>query len=61
VANFSGFPAMTVPLHRNATGLPVGPHFLARGGDEATLFQLAGQLERAQPWFDVHPEVPVGT
>jgi amidase len=60
VANFSGFPAMTVPLHRNAAGLPIGSHFLARGGDEATLFQLAGQLERAQPWFDTIPEVPVG-
>ena len=51
---------MTVPLHRNGAGLPIGSHFMARHGDEATLFQLAGQLERARPWFDDYPEVPVG-
>jgi len=26
--------------------------FVARMGEEATLFRLAGQLEQAQPWFD---------
>ncbi|MDQ3781601.1 MAG: amidase family protein, partial [Actinomycetota bacterium] len=57
VANFTGFPAMTVPLHRNPEGLPLGSHFMGRHGDEATLFQLAGQLERAHPWFDDYPEV----
>lgn len=61
VANFTGFPAMTMPLHRNRAGLPIGSHFMGRLGDEATLFQLAGQLERARPWFDDHPpEVVAG-
>lgn len=46
---------MSVPLHWNAAGLPIGMHFMGRFGDEATLFNLAGQLERAQPWFDRAP------
>jgi amidase len=57
VFNVTGQPAMSVPLHWNAQGLPIGMHFAARFGDEATLFRLAGQLERAAPWFDRRPPV----
>ncbi len=51
LANFTGQPAMSVPLHWTAQGLPCGVHFTAAIGDEATLFQLAAQIERAAPWF----------
>ncbi len=40
---------MSVPLFWNAAGLPIGVQFMAPFGDEATLFQLAAQLEAARP------------
>ncbi|MCA0239852.1 MAG: amidase [Proteobacteria bacterium] len=58
--NASGQPAASLPLFWSPDGLPIGVQFAARAGDEALLFRLAGQLERARPWFGRRPVVGVG-
>lgn len=55
LANITGQPSMSVPLHWSTDGLPIGTMFTARLGDEATLFRLAAQLEQARPWFNKRP------
>jgi len=50
LANVTGVPAMSVPLHSFGNGLPLGIHFLGGHGSEGLLFSLAAQLERALPW-----------
>jgi amidase len=42
---------MSVPLGRSrATGIPIGSHFVAAKGDDKLLYELAYELEEAQPW-----------
>lgn len=50
IHNVAGCPAMSVPLHFPAAGLPLGAHFAARPGEDATLLGLAYELEAARPW-----------
>ncbi|MFR9728816.1 amidase [Saccharopolyspora sp. MS10] len=55
LANLTGRPAMSVPLHRTADGLPLGVQFVAPLAGEGLLFRLAAQLERAAPWSALEP------
>lgn len=48
--NMTGQPAVSLPLHQTASGLPIGMQFVSRFGGESTLFRLAAQLEQAAPW-----------
>jgi amidase len=57
LANLTGQPGLSLPLHTSGEGLPVGVQFMARYGDEATLLQLGAQLEHAVPWAKKKPIV----
>lgn len=59
LANLTGVPAMSVPLHWSHTGLPMGSQFMAPMGEDKRLINLAAQLEAAQPWFDRRPAAPI--
>ncbi len=58
LANTTGLPAVSLPLHWSAEGLPIGVQFIAPYGREDRLLGLAGALERARPWSGRRP--PVG-
>lgn len=53
LANLTGQPAMTVPLHLTAAGLPVGIQLMAARGKENLLLSLAGKLEQTDYWVPV--------
>jgi amidase len=55
--NVTGQPAVSLPLHWSADGLPVGVQLVAAYGREDVLLQVAGQLEALQPWEGRVPPV----
>ncbi len=55
--NMSGQPAISLPLHRTAEGLPIGVQLAAAYGREDVLIQVASQLESAHPWSSDHPPI----
>jgi amidase len=53
--NITGQPALSLPLHWNDAGLPIGVQLVAAYGREDVLLRVAAQLEAAQPWAGRHP------
>ena len=60
LANLTGRPAISVPLHWTQQGLPLGVQLVGRLGADGLLLQLAAQLEEAQPWFHRYAELDPG-
>lgn len=56
--NITGCPAVSLPLEHGGDGLPIGVMLGAPLGREDILLSIAGQLERAHPWFDRLPPDP---
>jgi amidase len=52
IQNITGQPAIALPVHVTAQGLPLGIQAVGRSGDEGTLLALAAQLEDAIGWRD---------
>lgn len=48
--NFSGQPAISLPLFWSEEGLPIGIQLGAAYGREDLLISVAAQLEKAHPW-----------
>ncbi len=55
--NITGQPSLSLPLWQSKDNLPIAMMFTGRYADEATLFRLAGQLEKECPWKDRRPPI----
>lgn len=55
--NLTGQPGISLPLHWNEAGLPIGVQLVAPYGREDVLVRIASQLEEARPWRDKRPTV----
>jgi amidase len=53
--NLTGMPAVSLPLHMTADGLPVGVMLAGRPTEEHVLLSLSAQLEAAAPWVQRTP------
>ncbi len=59
VFNLTGQPAISIPAGFGADGLPLSVQLVARHGEEATLYSLAGQIESARPWGSERPPIAI--
>ena len=57
LANVTGDPAISLPMHWSSSGLPIGTHLHANFGNEEELLELSLELEQAKPWSNQWPNV----
>ncbi len=57
IANLTGLPAMSLPLHWSEGGLPIGVQAIGPPAGDALLLSLAAQIEAARPWADRRPPI----
>ena len=55
VANLTGLPAMSLPLHWTPDGLPVGVQAIGPPAADALLLSLAAEIESVRPWAERRP------
>jgi amidase len=53
--NITGLPSVSLPLHWNEQGLPVGVMLTGGPWQDGALLSLAAQLETARPWRERRP------
>ena len=53
--NITGQPAVSLPLHVSASGLPIGVQIVAGAFRDGQLIRVASQLEEADPWAGRFP------
>ncbi|GAA1948734.1 amidase [Amycolatopsis minnesotensis] len=56
--NITGQPAISLPMHWNAEGVPIGVQLVAAQNREDVLIRVAAQLESAAPWAGYRPPLP---
>jgi amidase len=57
IFNVTGLPALSLPVHQTADGLPVGVQLVGPAWRDDLLLQVGTQLEAALPWKDRRPNV----
>jgi amidase len=57
IANLTGLPAVSLPLHWSDDGLPIGVQAIGPPSGEALLLSLAAQVEAARPWAHRRPPI----
>jgi amidase len=57
IANLTGLPAISIPLHWSSHNLPIGVQAIGPPAGDALLLRLAAQLETARPWADRRPQI----
>jgi amidase len=55
--NVTGQPAISLPLHQSAEGLPIGVQLVGPPAGEELLLSLSAQIEEERPWAGRRPEL----